>query len=69
MLVFFAKSGQNYYVKQYIKPGVFVGGSNLKLVSESEAEKSLKKSKQAITGTCQVETIEINPTKVKQIDS
>ncbi|OPH33763.1 DUF2846 domain-containing protein [Moraxella atlantae] len=28
----FAKGGSNYFIKQYIKPGLLVGGANLKIV-------------------------------------
>jgi hypothetical protein len=35
------ESGQNYFVRQYIKFGVFVGGSNLELVSEAEGQKGV----------------------------
>ena len=46
------KSGQNYFVKQYIKIGVFVGGANVELVNESEGERSVKELGMAIKGTC-----------------
>lgn len=34
--------GENYFVRQYIKMGVFVGGANLELVSEEEGKESIK---------------------------
>lgn len=46
------KSGENYFIKQYIKMGVFVGGANLKLVSPEEAKKELIKLKLAKSGEC-----------------
>ncbi|MGR6034261.1 MAG: DUF2846 domain-containing protein [Candidatus Nitrosoglobus sp.] len=39
--------GKNYFVRQYIKMGVFVGGANLELVSEEEGKESVKKCKLA----------------------
>ncbi len=34
--------GKNYYLRQYIRLGVFVGGANLKLMSEEQAQQALK---------------------------
>jgi hypothetical protein len=34
--------GKNYFVEQYIKMGVFVGGAGLKVVSEQEGKKNVK---------------------------
>lgn len=36
LLTFTAEAGHNYFFEQYIKMGVFVGGANIKAVSESE---------------------------------
>jgi len=47
MLAIDAKGGENYYVLQYIKMGVFVGGANLKLVSEEEGKKGVLECKLA----------------------
>lgn len=44
--------GKNYYVRQYIKVGVFVGGANLELVDEQKAQKSIASLEQAKTGNC-----------------
>jgi len=33
--------GMNYFVRQYIKMGVFVGGANLELVPEEEGKKGV----------------------------
>lgn len=41
------EGGKNYFVEQYIRPGVFVGGANLKLVSEQEGMADVKKCKLA----------------------
>ena len=42
-----AKGGENYYVHQYMKLGVFVGGANLKLVSQEEGKKGVLECKLA----------------------
>jgi len=34
-------SGRNYFVRQYIKMGVFTGGANLEQVSEEEGKKAV----------------------------
>ena len=44
--------GSLYFIKQYIKMGVFVGGANVKRVSESEGKKSISKLQMAVKGTC-----------------
>lgn len=36
-----AEGGKNYFVEQYIKMGVFVGGAGLKMVSEEEGKKAV----------------------------
>ncbi len=46
------ESGKNYFVKQYIKMGVFVGGANLELVSEEKGKKDLAKLEMAKKGKC-----------------
>jgi peptide subunit release factor 1 (eRF1) len=35
------KGGINYFIEQYIKMGVFVGGANLKIISEAEGKKAV----------------------------
>ena len=40
-LIITANPGLNYYVRQYMKMGVFVGGANLELVSEEEERKGV----------------------------
>lgn len=49
-----AAPGKNYFVRQYIKMGVFVGGAGLELVSESEGKRVVSKSdvKLAVPGHC-----------------
>ena len=46
------EGGKNYFVKQYIKMGVFVGGANLKLVDEKKGKKAVEKLGLAKKGTC-----------------
>lgn len=43
-LKFVAQAGINYFIRQYIKMGVFVGGANLELVPEDEGRKGVLKS-------------------------
>ena len=46
------KSGKNYYVRQYIKMGLFVGGAGLEIVEEDEAQKDISSLDMAKKGTC-----------------
>lgn len=46
------ESGQNYFVKQSIKIGVFVGGAKLKVVDEEKGKKAISKLELAIKGNC-----------------
>jgi len=48
-LIVEAEAGKNYFVKQYIKLGVFVGGANLELVSEEEGKKGVLECSLAAT--------------------
>jgi len=41
------EAGEIYFVKQYIKMGLMIGGSNLKLVDETEGEKGVLKCRLA----------------------
>ena len=45
-------SGENYFVKQYIKIGVFVGGADLKLVDEDKGKQDVSKLMMAKKGKC-----------------
>lgn len=47
-----AKSGENYFIKQYIKPGLLVGGAGLKLVDNAQGQKAIQKLKLAEKGKC-----------------
>lgn len=44
--------GQNYFIRQYIKLGMFVGGANLEVVNEEEAKKAIIGLDLAQKGTC-----------------
>ena len=46
-LKFNAAPGKNYFVKQYIKPGLIVGGSNVALVDETVGKNAVLRCKLA----------------------
>ena len=46
------ESGKNYFVSQYIKMGVFVGGAGVELVDEEKGKKQVSKLDMAIKGKC-----------------
>lgn len=39
---FYADAGNNYFAEQYIKMGVFVGGANVRMVTEEEGMKNVR---------------------------
>ncbi len=41
------ETGKNYFIRQYIKLGVFFGGANLELVAEEDGRKGVLKCKLA----------------------
>ena len=45
-------SGKNYYVNQYMKMGVFVGGAAVEVVGEDKGKAAVSKSKMAVKGNC-----------------
>lgn len=45
-------SDTNYFIRQYIKLGVFVGGANLEVVDEAEGKKAVQTLEMATKGTC-----------------
>ena len=47
-----AEKGKNYFIRQYIKMGVFVGGAGVELVSEDEGKKAIEKLEMAKAGNC-----------------
>jgi hypothetical protein len=51
-LVVKTTAGVNYFVRQFIKLGLFVGGAGLELVSEDEGKKEVSNLGLANKGTC-----------------
>ncbi len=51
-LLLFMEKGKNYFVRQYIKLGAFVGGAGVELVEEEQAKKDMQSVKMAKKGTC-----------------
>lgn len=47
-----AESGKNYFVQQYIKIGVFVGGAGVELVDEETGKKEVAQLTLAKKGSC-----------------
>lgn len=45
-------AGNNYFIRQYIKMGVFVGGADLELVSEEDGKRAVAEIGLATKGTC-----------------
>ena len=45
-------AGNNYFVKQYIKPGLIIGGAGLKLVTEAEGKEAISDLNLGIKGKC-----------------
>lgn len=46
------ESGKNYFVSQFIKMGVFVGGAGVELVDKEKGKKQVSKLDMAIKGKC-----------------
>ena len=51
-LIVEAEDGKHYFIKQYIKMGVFVGGAGVKLIDEETGMKEILKLKMATGGYC-----------------
>lgn len=51
-LTLMTESGRNYFVEQYLKMGVFVGGANLEVVNEQEGMKEVAELDMAVKGNC-----------------
>lgn len=51
-LKLYTKAGDNYFVRQYIKLGLFVGGANLEIVDAAQGQAALQKLKLAEGGNC-----------------
>lgn len=45
---------KNYFVRQYIKMGAFVGGAGLEIVDEKEGKEAVSKLNMAKKGTCSI---------------
>lgn len=48
----FTDAGKNYFVKQFIKVGVFVGGAGLEAVSEEDGKSAVRELDMAAKGSC-----------------
>lgn len=46
------ETGKNYFIRQFIKLGVFVGGAGLEQVSEEQGKKDVAQLELAKQGTC-----------------
>jgi hypothetical protein len=46
------EAGKNYFIRQYIKMGVFVGGAGLELIPEEQGKVAVAKLELATLGTC-----------------
>lgn len=51
-LLVLVEKGKNYFIRQYIKFGLFVGGADLELVEEEEGKKAVQKLNMAKKGNC-----------------
>jgi len=51
-LQFTTDANKNYFVRQYIKMGAFVGGAGVELVDEEEGKKVVSNLRMAKKGTC-----------------
>jgi hypothetical protein len=48
----FTEAGRNYFVRQYIKLGAFVGGADLEIIPEEQGKAAIAKLDMATPGTC-----------------
>lgn len=51
-LELFMEAGKNYFLRQYIRLGAFVGGANLEQMPEEQARADIAKLDMAQPGTC-----------------
>jgi len=54
-LVLAFEAGKNYFIRQYIKIGAFVGGANLEQVPEEQGKEDVSKLELAKAGNCSSE--------------
>lgn len=52
VLTLYTEANKKYYVRQYIKFGVFVGGAGIEQVDEQKALESIENCQLAVPGTC-----------------
>lgn len=51
-LILNVDSGKNYFIRQYIKMGVFVGGAGLEQMTEEQGKTDIKQLEMAMPGKC-----------------
>ena len=51
-LLVLVEQGKNYFIRQYIKFGLFVGGAGVELVDEEKGKEAVKNIGMAKKGTC-----------------
>jgi len=51
-LILLFEAGKNYFVRQYIRLGVFVGGADLEVIPEAQGKEAVAKLELATQGTC-----------------
>jgi hypothetical protein len=51
-LIVKTEAGKNYFIEQYIKLGVFVGGAGVELVSDEKGKEAVSKLRMAKKGIC-----------------
>lgn len=54
------EAGKQYFIQQYIKPGVLAGGANLKQVDEQTGKKAIAEYQFAQSGKCSKATISLD---------
>ncbi|MBC9229618.1 DUF2846 domain-containing protein [bacterium SPL81] len=59
-LEFMTEAGKQYFIQQYIKPGVLAGGANLKQVDEQIGRKAIAQYQLAQSGKCSKQTITLD---------
>ena len=51
-LTLLTEAGKNYFVRQYIRLGAFVGGAGLEIIPEEQGKAAVSKLELATPGTC-----------------
>lgn len=59
-LLLLTERGKNYFVRQYLKLGVFVGGAGVELVDEESGKAAVQKLRMAKKGRCSGEVASQN---------